>query len=161
MSSTKRTPEHSLRAYDLPAKEAAAVVAVEAVGVAEAVAVAEAAPRPAEAVAAVEAVPAPAVAEAVATVAAEAAAAAAEAAAAASEFGGAAAAAAEVETAGYGPNGAGFGLANESLSERKNIRRARELRPSSREGASADKRERNSCAYRGLRRNGARTCGRR
>jgi hypothetical protein len=116
MSSTKRTPEHP-RSY------------VPATG-AEAAAVAEAVPTPAvaEAVAAVEAVPTPAVAEAVAAVAAEAAAAAAEAAeavAAASEFGGVvvvAAAAAEAGTVGCGPNLAGFGLANQSASESKNLR---------------------------------------
>ena len=105
---------------------------------------------PAAEAAVAEAAPTPAVAEAVPTVAAEAAAAATEAAEAASGSGGAAAAAAAAEPVGYGPNGAGFGLANESLSERKNIRRAREARPSSREGASADKRERGSCAYRCL-----------
>ena len=92
----------------------------------------EAVPTPAvaEAVAAVEAVPTPAVAEAVAAVAAEAAAAAAEAAAAASEFGGAAAAvvAAEAEAVGYGPSLAGFGLANQSASESKNIQHTREVR---------------------------------
>jgi hypothetical protein len=66
------------------------------------------------AAAAAEAAPMPAVAEAVPTVAAEAAEAAAEAAAvaAASGSGGAAAAAAEAGAVGYGPDLAGFGLAN-------------------------------------------------
>ena len=67
-------------------------------------------------------------------------AAAAEVAAAASGFGGEVAEAveaAEAVTAGYGPAGAGFGLANESASESKNIRHALELRSSSREASGA------------------------
>jgi hypothetical protein len=54
------------------------------------------------------------------------------AAAVASGFGGVAAEAAEaVGTAGYGPAGAGFGLANESALESKNIQHARDLGSSS------------------------------
>jgi hypothetical protein len=109
MSSTKRTPAHP--AYNLP--DTAAVEAAAATGAAEA----------AEATGAAEA----------ATTAAAAATTAAE---VASGFGGEVAEAVEaVEagTVGHGPDLAGFGLANESASECKNIQRALELRSSSRE----------------------------
>jgi hypothetical protein len=59
---------------------------------------------------------------------------------AASELGSAAAAAAaaaEAGPVGYGPDLAGFGLANESASESKNIQHALELRSSSREASGA------------------------
>jgi hypothetical protein len=43
----------------------------------------------------------------------------------------------EAGTVGYGPDLAGFGLANESASESKNIQHALELRSSSREASGA------------------------
>jgi hypothetical protein len=88
------------------------------------------------AAAAAEAAPMPAVAEAVPTVAAEAAEAAAEAAAvaAASGSGGAAAAAAEAGAVGYGPDLAGFGLAN--LAQDRSGRRCSVWRPIPRHGAA-------------------------
>jgi hypothetical protein len=95
-----------------------------------AAAAAEDAPVPgSEAAAAAEAAPMPAAAEVAPTVAAEAAEAAeAAAVAAASGSGGAAAAAAESGVVGYGLDLAGFGLANQSASETKNIQHAREVR---------------------------------
>jgi hypothetical protein len=120
MSSTKRTPAHS--AYNLPEAAAAEVAAAAA----EATAAAADAPVPgSEAAAAEEDAPVPAVAEAVPTVVAEGATAVeAAAVAAASGSGGAAAAAAaaaEAGAVGYGLNLAGFGLANQSASESKNL----------------------------------------
>ena len=126
MSSTKRTPAHP--AYNLPEPAAAAAAVATAAEVATLVAAAAVATAAevATLVAAAEAAT-PAAAEAV-TVATDAEAAVeAAAVAAASGSGGAAAAAAAAEPVGYGPNGAGFGLANER-------------------GALADKRERSSCA---------------
>ena len=117
MSSTKRTPAHS--AYNLPEAAAAEVAAAAA----EATAAAADAPVPgSEAAAAEEDAPVPAVAEAVPTVVAEGATAVeAAAVAAVSGSGGAAAAAAEAGAVGYGLNLAGFGLANQSASESKNL----------------------------------------
>jgi len=121
MSSTKRTPAHS--AYNLP--EAAAAEVAAAAAEATAAAAADAPVPGSEAAAAEEDAPVPAVAEAVPTVVAEGATAVeAAAVAAASGSGGAAAAAAaaaEAGAVGYGLNLAGFGLANQSASESKNL----------------------------------------
>jgi hypothetical protein len=111
MSSTKRTPAHP--AYNLP--DTAVAAAAAATEAAEAATTAAAAATTAVAAA---------------TTAAE----------VASGFGGEVAEAVEaVEagTVGYGPDLAGFGLANESGSESKNIQHALELRSSSREASGA------------------------
>ena len=116
LSSTKRTPGHL--AYSLPKAEAAAAVEAAVTAAAEAVATVVATLAGAE----------------VATVAAEVAMEVAEAAEAAESVGGAAVAAAESGAVGYGPNGAGFGLANENPA----CSRAKVLRSGSIGGSGGD-----------------------
>jgi hypothetical protein len=108
MSSTKKTPAHP--AYNL--LDTAAAAAAAATEAAEA---------------ATEAAEAATTAAAAATTAAE----------VASGFGGEVVEAVEAGIVGYGPDLAGFGLANESASESKNIQHALELRSSSREASGA------------------------